>query len=421
MTRLSRAALAVLVAAAVAGAAAVGVPAASKTRHQATTLQLLWPTAYENAWSIMIGNFNRVYPDIKIQTSYVPIANYWTVLQTQLQSGNGPDIFATRPGVGQLGSVQLFAKAGYVADLSGRPWAKRILPSTKSGITYNGRTVAYSLDLLVQGLIYNRDAFAQLGIKLPANFGQLLQICQKISGAGKTPIAFPAGSITYDQVMGIARAISVVYSVNPKFNDRRASGAVTFSNSPGWRRALQSIVDMNNAGCFGRAPAATQPPQAVSQFVNGDALMLFGPSLLTGQIAGLKPSLDIGVFVIPPDRQKYTVIPISANDLISANAKSSHLNAAKTFIDFLARPKQNAVWSKATGTIAPWDARNGIVPPPLKEVAALFKQGKMIIGPQQDWPNPTIYSVVMAQGVQGLLTGQKTVSQALADMDKAWG
>jgi raffinose/stachyose/melibiose transport system substrate-binding protein len=411
----------VVVAAVAACAVAVGVSARPQSRQQSVTLQLLWPTAYENAWSIMIGNFNRVYPNIKIETTFVPIANYFALLQTQLQSGSGPDLFATRPGIGQNGSVQLYAQGSYVADLSGRPWANRVLPAAKSGITYNGKTVAYSLDLLVQGLIYDRDAFARLGLKLPRNFGELLSMCQRVAATGKVPIAFPAGSITYDQVMGIARAISVVYTVNPKFNERRAGGAVTFSTSPAWRRALQSVIDMKNAGCFGPAPAATQPAQAVTQFVNGDALTIFGPSLLSGQIAALKPSLDIGVFPIPPDRQTYTVVPISANDLISANARSSHLNEAKTFIDFLARPKQNSVWSKATGTIAPWDARNGVVPPALKEDAALFKQGKIIIGPQQDWPNPSVYSVALAQGVQGLLTGQKTVAQTLQDMDRAWG
>ena len=37
-----------------------------------------------------------------------------------------------------------------------------------------------------------------------------------------------------------------------------------------------------------------------------------------------------------------------------------------------------------------------------------------------NWPNPEIVDV-LGKDVQGLLTGQKTVTQTLADLDAAWG
>ena len=39
--------------------------------------------------------------------------------------------------------------------------------------------------------------------------------------------------------------------------------------------------------------------------------------------------------------------------------------------------------------------------------------------PNNIWPNPAVYDA-LGSGVQGLLTGQKTVDQVLADMDTAW-
>ena len=40
--------------------------------------------------------------------------------------------------------------------------------------------------------------------------------------------------------------------------------------------------------------------------------------------------------------------------------------------------------------------------------------------PNNIWPNPSVYEALQV-GVQGLLTGQKTIDQVLADMDTAWG
>ena len=36
------------------------------------------------------------------------------------------------------------------------------------------------------------------------------------------------------------------------------------------------------------------------------------------------------------------------------------------------------------------------------------------------WPNPQVVET-LGKDVQGLLTGQKTVAQTLADLDAAWG
>ena len=39
---------------------------------------------------------------------------------------------------------------------------------------------------------------------------------------------------------------------------------------------------------------------------------------------------------------------------------------------------------------------------------------------QVEWSNPAVFDT-LGKDVQGLLTGQKTVAQTLADLDAAWG
>lgn len=426
MKRFSRARLGLLAVAvatsALAGSTAAYAAQRPNAAHRPVTLNALFPAAAgpTSPYTPMIAEFNKAYPYIKLNVTFVPVANYWTLLQTQLQSGNGPDLYETRPGTGQLGSVQLFAKAGYVANLSSSPWTHLFLPGLKSGITYSKKIVALPLGMQIQGLSYNRATFHQLGLKVPTTFAQMLSVCRRLVSAGKTPIAFPAGSITYDQVMGIARAISDVYSSDPGFNRARAKGTTTFTKSATWARALRSISQMNNAGCFGQAPAALQPAAALAGVLNGQYTMIFGPSVLAGDLEAENSALNIGVFAIPPDKATHAVIPVSANEQLSANAHSKNLASAETFINWLGLAKNQVEWSKISGTVSPYSSSSKKVPPQLTDLASLLQRGKIIAGPQDGWPNPTIYSVALANGVQGLLTGQNTVAQVLQSMDSAW-
>ena len=50
----------------------------------------------------------------------------------------------------------------------------------------------------------------------------------------------------------------------------------------------------------------------------------------------------------------------------------------------------------------------------------LLPHGSYTPLPNNIWPNPSVYEALQV-GVQGLLTGQKTIDQVLTDMDTAWG
>ena len=52
-------------------------------------------------------------------------------------------------------------------------------------------------------------------------------------------------------------------------------------------------------------------------------------------------------------------------------------------------------------------------------VVDLLASGSYTSLPSNVWPNPSVYEA-LSVGVQGLLTGQKTIDQVLTDMDNAW-
>jgi raffinose/stachyose/melibiose transport system substrate-binding protein len=52
-------------------------------------------------------------------------------------------------------------------------------------------------------------------------------------------------------------------------------------------------------------------------------------------------------------------------------------------------------------------------------LAPLFKAGRVMLSPTVSWPNPSLTDQISAD-IVGLFTGQKTVDQALADVDAKW-
>jgi raffinose/stachyose/melibiose transport system substrate-binding protein len=53
-------------------------------------------------------------------------------------------------------------------------------------------------------------------------------------------------------------------------------------------------------------------------------------------------------------------------------------------------------------------------------VSDLIDQNKISQYPYIDWPNGEVYNA-LGTGVTGLLTGQMSVDDVLASLDKAWG
>ena len=215
----------------------------------------------DRAWAILVPNFNRVYPDIKVDRENPASAQRLAVLSTRLQAGNAPDVFMVYAGRASAPSVLEYARAGYLQDLSKRPWAKRLPAWVKPLVSVNGKIYGLPQRTIVGPAInYNEDIFNQLGVKVPTTFAQWLQLCRTIrqKAPNITPLAYTGANLNADGAMPIGFATSTVYGKVPNWNDKRARNQVTFQGTPGWQQAVQRIFDLKNAGCFSPGVAGVQ-------------------------------------------------------------------------------------------------------------------------------------------------------------------
>jgi raffinose/stachyose/melibiose transport system substrate-binding protein len=372
----------------------------------------------------VLDKFQAKNPGIKIDATYLPLGDtYANTLRTQLRSGNAPDIFYVTPGTGGLQSVLPLAKAGYVADLSKRPWAKKIplATSAKPLFWQKGKLYAVPIDVVTIGVMYHPDILANIGLKVPTTMGQLLSNCRAAKSKGKFFLNIAGASAQNAGLFATEIAGSYVLAKDPNWNAKRKANKTTFAGTPGWRTTFQRIVDMKNAGCFPPGAEANDNIPATPAFVSGQVVGWVLPSSITNLLKSFNPQAQYNFFAMPGDTAGATQVYSSPTDAFAVYSKTKHRDAANKFVDFWATPAASGAYAKATGSSSIYQAGTGRhLAYELRGLVPLLRQkNKVHFLMQNEWSNPAVFDT-LGKDVQGLLTGQKNVAATLSDLDKAW-
>jgi raffinose/stachyose/melibiose transport system substrate-binding protein len=424
--RRRRAMLASAIAAVAAVALVAGVGVGAAPRATVTLRVLAQSNGQGNPQlQAIFDQFQKQNPSIKIEATYLPIGTtYANTLRTQLRSGNAPDVFYVTPGSGGLQSLLPFAKAGYVADLSTRPWAKKIPLATSAKPLYwwKNKLWAVPIDVVPVGALYHPDVLSDLGLRVPTTMGQLLSACRTAKSKGKFFLNVAGASAQNAGLLASVVAGSYVLAKDPNWNQKRLANKTTFAGTPAWRTTLQRIVDMKNAGCFPPGAEANDNVPATPGFVSGQVASWVLPSSITGLIKSFNPKAQYNFFAFPGDKAADTRVFSSPTDAFAVYSKTKNKAAALRLVDYWATPAAQGAYGKATGAASMYQAGTGRhLAFELRGIAPLLRQkDKVHTLMQVEWSNPAVFET-LGKDVQGLLTGQKTVAATLADLDAAWG
>ena len=110
----------------------------------AITISMLAVANGQPGYQALIANFERAYPNITINATFVSTVAVLEQLETtELAAGNAPDILATYPGCGTPISICVLARGGYLAPMINVPWARRGLPFVTSVEKYGQGLFAF--------------------------------------------------------------------------------------------------------------------------------------------------------------------------------------------------------------------------------------------------------------------------------------
>jgi raffinose/stachyose/melibiose transport system substrate-binding protein len=400
----------------------VGASQARPAGGGQVTISMLAISGTQPSWNVLIPNFEAVHPNITVNPTYMSQTMAYQQETIELAAGNAPDLLATFPGGCSTPiSICVLAKAGYLAPMIKAPWTRRslryVISLSKDGPALYG----FLPSLAPIGVFTNDDLFRRLGLKVPQTFPQLLALCQQAKADGTVALDFAAaGDPTGFTWLVMTLAVADVYAENKNWPSELKAGKVTFEGTPGWHEALEQVIEMDNAGCF--EPGASGTTDA--------SLFLQGQSLMTTPVtSGVKGSIDAASPPFSPTFHPFpagatagqTPIMVAMGTELSVNADSSPANqaAAQTFIDFVARPAQDALYANTKGSLTQYQFLHDQVQPFMSSIAPLLAAHEYVISPSQTWWNPNVL-LALQQDELGLLTDQSTPDSILTAMDAAW-
>ncbi|TDO47127.1 raffinose/stachyose/melibiose transport system substrate-binding protein [Kribbella sp. VKM Ac-2527] len=372
----------------------------------------------------IIDGFNKSNTqNIKVELTEIPTDSYFQTVRTMFQAGNAPDVVWGSPGTGAANALGVFAQAGQLVDLSKEQWASASVPDSAHDLYYvDGKLIGVPVDVAPIPQVVNATAYKSLHLDFAKTYDQLLQQCAAVRKAGRTSLLGLAGSQpTNTGLMGLELAASRVYAKDPDWNQKRASGQVTFAGSQEWRDTLQAVVDLHKQGCFQGGAEGGTPETVTPEFTKGKILGIFAPASIATDLGSLAPTSQISVAVFPGTTERDTFLFASPSNALSINASSKHVDAAKALLEYWMQPQQLDKFAALSGNVSLTSVLHGR--PVSKKYAGLATYltdpARNAPLPSLFWPNPDIYNK-LGVGIQGLLTGQAEVDKVLQDMDAAW-
>jgi raffinose/stachyose/melibiose transport system substrate-binding protein len=371
----------------------------------------------ESPWIVMAEKYSEE-TGVEIQTEGLPPDNYGLSLRTQIQGGNAPDLMVVSPGAGQDNAVLPLAEAGYLEPLDDA--STDLIPEgNESLFQVDGETYAQPTDIIPVGMLWNVGAAADAGVEIPEDTDALIDSCGSLADEGKSFFAI-AGSVPPNPgLMTMAISATRVYAETPDWNEQRSAGDVSFADDEGWQDTLQTVVDMNEAGCF-QPGAAGGGFDAITQGITqGTSLSAFVPGGAATELMNATPGLELNIQPFPPaDGDPFLLASPNYALAVSAESDDATKQAVKDFLAWLAEPENAAEFVEVSGGVAITGPDENINPV-FEPVADLLTSDSYVALPNLEWPNPGVYDA-LATGVQGLIAGQGDVQTVLENVDRAW-
>lgn len=271
---------------------------------------------------------------IKINLQLIPAEQSTTVLQTKLAVDEVPDLiqYNLASAVTDLNLERNFE------ILDNEPWVSRIQnPDVLSAF---GHIYGFhvSQDTGMQGVVYNKDIFEELGLSIPKNYEEFLAVCEAIKAAGYTPVFMPYKDAWAANIWPAAAFADWAAKNDPTLFDDLNSNKKQWTDIPAFEEILEQQYQIYKLGYTNADVLADSYDMAVGKFLSKEVAMMFMGDWLIQNITSQDPSMNIGLFAIPyAEDPSIGASPLGGQLFIPK--KSKHIEEAKKYLEFIASPE----------------------------------------------------------------------------------
>jgi raffinose/stachyose/melibiose transport system substrate-binding protein len=363
-----------------------------------------------------IKKFEAGSDGVTVKLDVVPSDNVRTILQTQLRSGNGPDVFGYDTGPGFAGAL---SKAGLLHDLTGA-YAKYKWPVydfAKQRVTFDGKLVGIPSQMEEVGVFYNKDIFARLGLSEPKNLSDLTAAATKIKAAGIIPMTL-ADKEGWEG--GHLLSMSLSSEVGSAGMDKLLKGDTPWDDAS-VVSALKVWSDFYDQKLLTPSPTAVTYDNANALFYSGKAAMNPTGSWLAQEIER-QAKFKIGFIPFPSTSGKGIFSGgLGSGTFISANSKK--VDASEKFLNYQMTAEHGkwAVEKLQDIPAFPVDTSGVKATPLFTQIlndTAKIADGTGDFGYNIDVLTNNAFNNAMWKGIQGLLSGQSTPDKVAGQLQK---
>ena len=353
---------------------------------------------------------------IQVELDIVPADTLRTVLQTQLRSGQGPDVFTYDTGPGFAGAL---AEAGLVEPLDAayaeHDWP--IYDFAKQRVTFGGALTAIPNSIETLGLYYNQDLLDGLGIAPPSSLEELTAAAQAIKDSGAIPFA-----VSDKEGWQGGHLLSMILSsmVGSQGMEDLIDGTLSW-DSPDVVAALEVIEDYNDRGFFPPSPAGVGYDNGNALFFSGEAAILPTGSWL---VQSIDENAAFGVSYAPfPSPGSPGIYSGGLGSGLFVSKSSQKSDAAIEFLDHTVTPDYGRYSVETLQIIPafPVDTTSVEGSPLWTQTiadASKIADGTADFGYNLDVVSSASFNEAMWNGVQAILSGQSTPEQIAARLQK---
>jgi raffinose/stachyose/melibiose transport system substrate-binding protein len=396
--------------------------AAPRTSAAQTVLRIWtpWPS-YADIFETLKTEFHKLHPNITVETTEMPEAQYRAAVKSALAANAGPDIVTAVPG---RTGMNFFADAGDLVDLTPYyqkyHWADHYPKWITQDLTYtskSGRKGMWVVPTHIASLFlfYDPVFFADHHLDVPKTFDQFLDYCKAANAAGVIPLAMGDGGGGW---MGVEY---ISYLLNQTMGDAGVNALVDGKGSwtaPAAVKAVQALAQLRDAKCFQLGEVSTPPSTALALWVGGKAGMLYAGDWSFADVQRQNPELYGRMKLLGGQQlNAASTKPASAlGDSLAITSFSKSRDAAVAWLDFMASESGQLIWLRDAKRIVARTALNTIAngaSPAQVEDATLIAHGTSVDLDYPLWPQT--YSA-LEKALQNVLNGSQTPQAAMADV-----
>jgi|SRR3989344_343520 len=302
----------------------VVVPFLSKGKEKNAEISYwgLWED--QNILKPVIDDFNKKYPNIKVNYTKQDIKQYREKLTTRIQNGTGPDVFLFHNTWLPMFSDVLLPVPDNV--ISKKDFESSFYPVAKKDLEKNAAIYGIPTEIDTLSLYTNREIFESAGVKVPDNWQDFINISRQLTVVDEAGRIKTAGASlgTFDNINHAPDIISMLFVQNGanirnlSSTSRKASDALEFYTS--FAKGDQKVWD-------------STLEQSMLAFAKGELAMYFGYSWDYFIIKSINPDFKFDIHPVPKIENRD--ITIASYWASGVSSKTKYQKEAFLFLKFL--------------------------------------------------------------------------------------